>query len=80
MNGEERGESLRGCAEDELAEVFQQQRDSDGRDEHGELGTVAERAVGESLNRDAKQRADNHRARQRVNPVSMDSFGIPRPM
>ena len=41
-----------------LAGEFDEQRDANGRDEHGELGTVAQRTIGEEFDQHANDRTD----------------------
>ena len=56
--GDDLGKRLRVGAEDELAGVFEEERNADGGDEHGELRTVAQRPVAELFDDDADERAD----------------------
>jgi len=60
-----------------LAAVFQEQGDTDGRDQHRELGPFPQRAVAEPLDGDADDRAEHH-GHQQHDPPCRRSQACPR--
>ena len=54
------GEFFRGGTEEQLTAVFEEQRNPDGGDEHGQFGTAPQRPVGQPFNNNADGRANRH--------------------
>ncbi len=79
MHRKQRRKRPRIGAEYALPQVLQQQRHTNGGDQHGERRAPAQRPVGQLLDDNAEQRADRHRAQQHTAmPAAVEPPGSTR--